>query len=108
MKEKILEINQILKNKKIKAIKLENINIANLIFSLRNVDKHYITTNNKTTWYCYEMYEKGSPKNENDIIDYCNIKNLHRSLHDNDYNKRVTLEYGTAESINLLFNYLNT
>ena len=106
MEDKIKIANELLKIKSIKAIKLKKINITNLIFSLNNVEKHYITPINRTTWYCYKVYDCGLPKTESDIQEYCSCDNLHRSLHDNDYNRRIRLVSGTEDSIDALINYL--
>lgn len=106
MEEKIKIANDLLKNKSIKAIKLEYINIPNLIFSLNNVETHYVTTVKGTTWYCYNVYHNGLPKTEFEIKEYCSNVNLHRSLHDNDYNRRVNLVCGVEESIDELINIL--
>lgn len=106
MEDKIKLVNTLLKIKLIKAIELESINIANLIFSLKNVETHYITICNRTTWYCYKVYKYGLPKNDCEINEYCSYDNLHRSLHDNDYNRRIKLVYGTEDSIDQLINYL--
>jgi len=106
MIEKINTANNLMTAMKIKAIKLETINIDNLIFSLNNVDKHYVTTNKLTTWYCANVYRHGLPKNESEIKEYCSRTNLFRSLHDNDYERRVRLVCGTEESIDKLLNYL--
>ena len=107
MIDKIKLINQLLKQKQIKAEKLESIKIPNLIFSLNNVDTHYITTDNRDTWYCYKMYQHGLPKDDSEIVDYCSQLNLHRSLHDNDYKRRVKLICGVESSIDELLKYLN-
>ena len=106
MKDKIKIANELLKFKSIKAVNVEYINISNLIFSLNNVGTHYITPNNGTTWYCYKVHECGLPKTESDIKEYCSRENLHRSLHDNDYNRRIRLVQGTEDSIDALINYL--
>ena len=103
---KVQLVNELLKNKSIKALRLKTINIPNLIFSLHNVEIHYITVNKRTVWYCYKVYESGLPKNESEIRDYCSESNLYRSLHDNDDNRRITLVSGMEESINKLINYL--
>ena len=107
LQNKIKKANELLRNKSIKAIKLVSINIADLIFSLNNVEKHYVTVNNKTTWYCYKVCECGIPKDDTKIKEYCSRDNLHRSLHDNDYNRRVKLVCGTEESIDKLIKYFN-
>ena len=106
MIEKINLINELLKKYQIKAIKIKSINIQNLIFSINNIGVHYVTTYNKKIWYCYKVYENNLPNNENETINYCSKDNLHISLHDNDYNRRIKLVCGTNSSINMLLKYL--
>lgn len=107
MKNKIKLANELLKNKSIKAKDLESIEIENLIFSLNNVEKHYITTYDGMVWYCYKVYECGLPENDLEIKDYCSRNNLYRSLHDNDYKRRIRLVSGTELAIKNLIEYLN-
>lgn len=106
MKDKIKIINDILKSRLFKAEQLEYINIDNLIFSLNNIGKHYLTINRGITWYCWKCIHEGLPKNDFEIKEYCSYDNLHKSLHDTDYNRRVRLVCGAEDDINKLLNYI--
>ena len=56
-------------------------------------------------FYCYKCYDE-EPKNEEDIKLFCDYDNLHRSIHSNDLNKRIKLEYGTEKAKIELLKYL--
>jgi len=68
----------------------------NLIFTLENIETHYIIFC-ADIFYCYKCYEE-EPKNEEDIKLFCDYDNLHRNIHSNDLNKRIKLEYGTEKA----------
>jgi hypothetical protein len=98
-------MNKLLKKLKIKAKDLDKIAIENLIFSLNNVETHYITYCDYDTFYCYKCYSR-KPENDTEIKEYCKEENLHRSLHDNDYERRIELTYATIEAYDELLKYL--
>lgn len=100
--DKIDIANGLLKELKIKALQIEDAEIKNIIFSLFNIETHYMTGDG---WYCAKCY-KVPPQNEDEVKEYCKDENLFRGLHDNDYKRSIKLVYYTDESIDELIGYL--
>ena len=107
MEEKLNEVNQLLNLLNYKAKNLKKANVKNIIFSLKNIENHYVTCNLGDVFYCYKRYN-GKPKNDEDVYNFCSCSNLHRSLHDNDNNKRIKIDSFTEESLTSFLLHLKT